>query len=388
MYSFYRTFWLPLGYHTNNSNAMLYTQLKKITDADEKKRTVEHLIDLRSQLDKEIPEKTADNTLLLATWNIRQFTDNRRAESYIYIAEILSRFDLIAIQEVKEQRKGLEKVMSILGKNWNYICTDVTEGDKGNGECIAFLYDTNKVSFKNMAGEIVLPSDSLIDDMQFARTPFCVSFQAGWFKFNIATVHIFYGDVSKKEDLERRRKEILTLGKFLSARAQKEEFNYVVLGDFNIPKAGDQYMTALEESGFTIPSRIKKHPTDLGETKHYDQIAFNLHMNDTMQIFDETQPKKSGAFNFTKSVYKESDYEEYIEVMPDVKESVPNPDKPGKNMTVKRKRTGEEAKKYFKTYYRINQMSDHLPLWVELKVDFSSQYIENLRQEILEKEKK
>ena len=367
---------------------MLYTQLKKIYDADEKKRTIEHLIDLRSQLDKEIPEKTADNTLLLATWNIRQFTDNRRPESYIYIAEILSRFDLIAIQEVKEQRKGLEKVMSILGKNWNYICTDVTEGGKGNGECIAFLYDTNKVSFKNMAGEIVLPDDSLIDNMQFARTPFCVSFQAGWFKFNIATVHIFYGDISKKEDLERRRKEILTLGQFLSARAKKEDFNYIVLGDFNIPDVGDKYMSALEESGFTIPSRIKEHPTDLGETKHYDQIAFNLHTNDAMQIFDETQPKKSGAFNFTKSVYKESDYEEYIDVMPEVKESVPNPDKPGKNMTVKRKRTGEEAKKYFKKHYRTSQMSDHLPLWVELKVDFSTQYIDNLRQEILEKEKK
>ena len=37
---------------------------------------------------------------------------------------------------------------------------------------------------------------------------------------------------------------------------------------------------------------------------------------------------------------------------------------------------------YFHDTYRIDQMSDHKPLWVELKVDFSDQYIEKLRQEV------
>jgi hypothetical protein len=34
--------------------------------------------------------KTAFGTLLFATWNIREFGDNRRAESLHYIAEIIS----------------------------------------------------------------------------------------------------------------------------------------------------------------------------------------------------------------------------------------------------------------------------------------------------------
>ena len=180
---------------------MLYTYLKDIKDLTERKRTIEHLILLRKQLDEEIPQKNAENSLLLATWNIRQFTDNRKQESYMYIAEILSRFDLIAVQEVKEKMRGLEKVKSILGKNWDYIATDVTDStDGGNGERIAFLYDTNKVSFKNIAGEIVLPHTELIQGMQFARTPFCVAFQAGWFKFNLTTVHIFYGKENKADE--------------------------------------------------------------------------------------------------------------------------------------------------------------------------------------------
>ena len=357
---------------------MLYTYLKKIKDADEKKRTIKHLIQLRSQLD-EIPKKTAEGTLLLATWNIRQFTNNRRPESYMYIAEILSRFDLVAIQEVKEDMKGLEEVMKILGKNWDFIATDVTEGKPGNGERIAFLYDTNKVSFKNIAGEIVLPDDELINGMQFARTPFCVAFQSGWFKFYLTTVHIVYG--SKKEDLEKRQDEIKVIGNFLSNRAINVEASYIILGDFNIPKAGDKYMNALESTGFRIPKPIKEHPTNLGQdVKHYDQIAFNLHSEYDLDVLDDNAVVKSGAFDFTKSVYRDEDYAEYIQYMMK-EESVPNPDKPGKNMRIKVERTGEEAMSYFHDTYRINQMSDHMPLWIELKVDFSDQYINKLLEE-------
>ena len=338
---------------------MLYTGIKQIKGADMRLRTIEKLKVLRKQLDKEIPEKTAANSLLLATWNIRAFKkDSRTKESLYYIAEILSRFDLVAIQEVHGQREELEKVMAILGKNWKYIATDVTAGSAGNGECMAFLYDTNKVSFKSMAGEIVLPKDNkTLEGLQFARTPFCVSFQAGWFKFNIATVHIYYGNGS--EGLKQRAKEITALSKFLSTRANNEKNNYIILGDFNIPDVDDEYMKALESGGFKIPKPLKEHPTDLGETHHYDQIAFKLKMNKTMQIFDE-KVQKAGAFNFTKSVYNDSEYEAYL---PDM-----DPEK----------YAGDTPENYFHSTYRTFQMSDHFPMWVELKVDFSGQYLDEL----------
>lgn len=340
---------------------MLYTGIKNIKDAAMRQRTIENLIVLRAQLDKEIPCKTADRSLLLATWNIRAFgKDSRTKESLYYIAEILSRFDLVAIQEVKGQREELEKVVAILGKNWDYIATDVTGGHAGNGEAIAFLYDTNKVSFKNMAGEIVLPKENkTLEGLQFARTPFCVSFQAGWFKFNIATVHIYYGD--GKEGLERREKEIKTLSQYLSKRANDEKNNYVILGDFNIPDVDDNFMKALETGGFRIPKPIKEHPTDLGETSHYDQIAFKLTINKTMQIFNEKE-QKAGAFNFTKSIYRQDEYEPYLPYMD----------------TTEYDEKGVVS--YYNTFYRTFQMSDHLPLWVELKVDFSGQYLEELKE--------
>ena len=69
---------------------------------------------LRKQLDKEIPGKTASSSFLLATWNIREFgSEKRKIEDYFYIAEIISRFDLIAIQEVLGNKKALDKLMPI-----------------------------------------------------------------------------------------------------------------------------------------------------------------------------------------------------------------------------------------------------------------------------------
>ncbi|MDR0491100.1 MAG: hypothetical protein LBH28_07655, partial [Oscillospiraceae bacterium] len=83
-----------------------YPSIKRISDNSEKARVVERLLALRAQLNRDIPAKTATEPLLLATWNIREFGDNRRSESLHYIAEIISRFDLVAVQEVASNLDG------------------------------------------------------------------------------------------------------------------------------------------------------------------------------------------------------------------------------------------------------------------------------------------
>ena len=331
-------------------------------DPERLQRTTDNLLKLRSQLSREIPQKTAVETLLLATWNIRKFGNNRMDESLFYIAEIINRFDLVAIQEVSPDLAGLEKLMWLLGPNWDYIVTDSTDGNAGAGERLAFVYDRCKIIFRKMAGEIVLPLDSLIDErLQFARTPYCVAFQAGWFKFVLTTVHIFYGK-DTQDDKEKRSKEIDKITSILSKRAGKEDVSYILLGDFNIPHTDDPMMQYLEKYGFSVPAAIRKHPADLGGTKHYDQIAFNLKLDDRMIVFAEKE-QKAGAFNFTKSVYRKEDLDCYRGYFRDKME--------GKNE--------KEIEKYYMTTWRTFEMSDHLPLWVELQVDFSDRYLEKLK---------
>ena len=338
-----------------------YASIKKIRDSSEKNRVVEKLLLLREQLNRQIPHKTAADTLLLATWNIRGFGDNRRTESLHYLAEIIARFDLVAIQEVANNLAGLEKLVSLLGPNWDYIVTDSTEGVAGGGERMAFVYDKCKVFFRKMAGKIVLPDSKLLDKKwQFARTPFTVAFQAGWFRFVLTTVHVYYGKNTAED--ARRVQEIDAIAEFLKKRAKKEDESYILLGDFNIFKHDDATMKALEKHGFYVPSAIREHPTDIGKTKYYDQIAFKLKLEQNMVVFSEKK-QRAGAFDFTESVYTADDLDIYRQYF-DEKYTV------GK--------TEKSITTYYKSSWRTFEMSDHLPLWIELKVDFSNQFLKKI----------
>ena len=344
-----------------------YTSIKRVKDEAERRRIIERLLELRKQLDRDIPAKTATETLLLATWNIRDFGDNRRTESLHYLAEIISRFDLVAIQEVGMNQDGLAKLVSLLGHNWDYIVTDCTEGVDGCSERMAFIYDRCKVFFRKIAGELVLPQSKVLKGydgtgkLQFARTPFSVAFQAGWFRFMLTTVHIYYG--SKGDEDPRRVEEIAAVAKFIKDRAKKEDENYILLGDFNIANTNQATMKALEKQGFFIPNEIREHPSDLAKSKHYDQIAFKLKIDTNMIVFTKGK-QRAGTFNFAETVYRQEDFDIYKAYFDED--------------IFKKKDTEKKLLSYYMTSWRTFQMSDHLPLWIELQVDFSNQYLEKI----------
>jgi len=160
-----------------------------ITDSPPPQIALE-LAELRSALDAAIPTKALDRNLLIATWNIRALGDltekwksdpgdspQRDLHALRCIAEIISRFDVIALQEVRANLKALRHTLKLLGSNWGLILTDVTRGSPGNGERMAFLFDTRKVRLSGLASELVVPQeqlDSIAPDAlekQFARTP-------------------------------------------------------------------------------------------------------------------------------------------------------------------------------------------------------------------------
>src|SRR4051812_45387044 len=95
-----------------------YTNLKGSDYELNRKFVIERLLALKEAL-KKIPSKTVDNNFLLATWNIREFErptfGARLPETFYYLAEIISSFDLVAIQEVREDLTALRKLMDLLG---------------------------------------------------------------------------------------------------------------------------------------------------------------------------------------------------------------------------------------------------------------------------------
>ena len=351
-----------------------YYAIKKTTE-ELRKRTAAGLLRLRTQLAEEVPQRTISDTLLLATWNIREFDSSkygdRTAEPLHYIAEIISHFDLVAIQEVREDLWALDKVQELLGGWWKYIVTDVTYGASGNGERMAFMYDSRKVTFGGLAGEVVLPDVRGQErSLQFARTPFLCGFKASWTKFNLCTVHIYYGD--SKADDPRRIKEIEDLAQLLADKAKPpgeqparpdgavttprntSPENMILLGDFNIFAREDKTFEGLTKAGFVIPEELLKlKGSNLDQSKFYDQIAFLVRP----ERFGTTN--KAGVFNFCKSVYREEDEGVYGPVIGDAYANAKN------------------KKNYYKQW-RTFQMSDHLLLWVELKIDFGTEYLTTL----------
>jgi small GTP-binding protein len=171
-----------------------YHDLKRY-DADKARWIAERLLALRTELRASDLGRRQAGTLVIGSWNIRAFDDGtpRRDESYHYIAEIIDKFDICAVQEVKTDLDPLRRLVRLLGPNWDWFVTDVTEGDPGNTERQAFLYNTDVVRFRNLVGELVLPADDLVAGEQIARTPYFASFQAGWFRFTLMGLHIVYG---------------------------------------------------------------------------------------------------------------------------------------------------------------------------------------------------
>src|SRR5262245_20533508 len=59
-----------------------------------------------------VPERVRSSKLLLATWNIREFESGkygaRQREALYYIAEIIDHFDIVAVQEVRDDLSSLE----------------------------------------------------------------------------------------------------------------------------------------------------------------------------------------------------------------------------------------------------------------------------------------
>jgi endonuclease/exonuclease/phosphatase family metal-dependent hydrolase len=333
---------------------------------------------------RRVPDKNATETLLLATWNLKAFdggaSDNRTDESYWYIAEIISHFDIVAIQEVGANMGALEKLRNRLGGTWNYIVSDVTEGKAGNEERLAFLFDRRKIRFSGIAGEIVIPpienSDgkTIAPSNQLVRTPTIIGLEAGWFRFMLSTVHIIWG--TGQAEHPKRVAEIKALAGFLKERSEDANAwsqNLILLGDFNIFDAdpSNAAYSAIIENGFFIPKSLQNiPPSNVGnDPRFYDQIALKTRANNL-------EPTgRGGVFDFFEIVYRDNDYPDHVPAMMEGRAE----DDPENRLTFDSKgkeRNEDKRRAYYRNHWRRQQMSDHLPMWIELKIDHGQDYLD------------
>ena len=325
-----------------------YSSMRRWAEAGVRDRTIDRLLGLRAGLRQTVTPSNKLTSFHLATWNLRDFGGHRlnpaprSPESLFYIAEIISAFDLVAVQEVNQDMTAFEELMRYMGPHWTYMATDVS----GNSERLAFVYDQRKIQFRHIAGEIVLPPLKGKPVAQFNRTPYLVAFQAGWFKFNLCTVHIYYGSA---KDTRQRIAEIAAIADFFVKRQKEDGETYVLLGDFNILNPDDPTMKTLLGGGFEVPPELRD-PTAVASANYYDQIALRPAKR-------QVEIAKAGAFQWQDYVYRDTP-EDYAVYKPQLK---------GK--------TDIAAYRKWRTW----QMSDHKPLWAEIRVDFTDDYLSSLK---------
>lgn len=221
-----------------------------------------------------IPSRRLDENILIATWNIQQFSNRHGRRAIQYMADICERFDIIALQEVKTDLRGLQRLQGLLPGNYKILLSDPT----GNSERFAFLYDKRTVIPTGLVCEIGFPvSAKKHEGYQLHRMPYCASFRAGRFDFVIVTAHIYFGKTKKER--KQREEEIKRLVEFVARRSRTErnkvfDKDFFIVGDLNIEKADDPFFDALTSEGFVMPAKLKNLKTNFNRDKTFDKIAW------------------------------------------------------------------------------------------------------------------
>ncbi len=284
----------------------------------------------------QVPPSKLDETLLIATWNIRELGKQHRLDASLhYLAEVIGTFDLVCLVEVRDDVRDLSEILHYLGPYWRVLFSDYITDHGGNRERVAFVYDERAVMFTGLAGNVLgertKKRAEYVDKISWWRPPFVASWRAGNFDFLLMGTHIRWGasETARQHELEK-------LATWVTQR-EHERFIYdkdiILVGDFNIPDRSSALYKAITAGGLKAPSGVLgiEHGSNLERTKHYDQILVAPHFPDSvtghagvLDIFDGSfQPLYEG-------IAKKTD----------------------KDLTF--------------------EMSDHLPLWIEINTDDDS----------------
>ena len=279
-----------------------------------------------------VPAKRSDN-LLIGTWNVRAFnrlTSEWRSQAgdspvrdlsnVLCIAETLRRFDVVAVQEVGSTAEGLLAALAALGSDWAFLVTDVTLGDAGNHERLAFVFDRERLRPSGLACELVVaPEDFGVSTdvlgRQFARTPYGVSFARDPNVFTLVTLHVVYGNAPGD-----RVGELQKIAEWLADWATTgDEFgeNLIALGDFNIDRQVDdggnvdELYKAFTDTGLKPPDNLNHVPRTITDDPDPNAPADRRHYYDQIAWFTG-QPggppalslgyENSGMFDFTQDL--------------------------------------------------------------------------------------
>jgi TIR domain len=310
----------------------------------------DRLDDLHTELTRSIPPRRVDGNLLIATWSMRLLGRKpiEPAESRYYLAAIISAFDVVTLPKVHRDLGELNRLLEILGPDWEYIVTDISEGRMGNAERFAILHYAPRVQFDHASGEVVLPRDELVDGEQFARKPLIASFRAGDLRFRVCTAHLSFGGPTKQA-VAQTAKEAEALARHLVARAARRDPTGIVLsGNLNLRRKDSPVVKALRKGGVELPDELLLPTMALSRSEYYAG-AIGFISPDGEPRFGTDEPN-GGAFDFSRALFRSEHLAHYRD------SGLYQPPEGAR----------DDERKF--ALWGVRGISDHLPLWAELQV--------------------
>lgn len=230
------------------------------------------------------PETSRPETIRIATFNIQFFGPSKVADPIVMktIATIVSQFDIVAIQEVRNAtvRPITELVQLLQASGANYassVSQPIGEGERYK-EAYAFVFDQNRIGMIPDSAYVVADPDELM-----SREPMVASFEVRGnagdarrpFRFTLINVHTSPSEVADNAVINEM--DVLD-DVFTSVRNYEFEMtgeeDFIMLGDLNVDTEG------LRELG-RIPhvfSVAGDAPTNTRRSKTYDHILIDGNM--------------------------------------------------------------------------------------------------------------
>lgn len=184
------------------------------------------------------------------SWNIENFGKSKSAADLNYIADVVYKYDIIAIQEVVAGSGGAQTVANLAqllnykGSKWDYKISDPTNSSSYKMERYAFIWKANKVKLKNK------PWLEQKFRLEIDREPYFATFEVNKKTFTLVNFHA----ITKKKQPETEIKYF----KFLPN--QYPDLNLIFLGDFNCPEKHSVF-NPLKKMGYD--SVLKNQKTTL-----------------------------------------------------------------------------------------------------------------------------
>ncbi|MDZ4659859.1 MAG: endonuclease/exonuclease/phosphatase family protein [Bythopirellula sp.] len=227
----------------------------------------------------------------IAAFNIQAFGNTKAAKQYVMVrlADIIRKFDIVAIQEIRSQNEYLipnfVQLINQPGRRYDHVIGERL-GRSNNKEQYVYIFDTERIAIDPLSVYTISDPDDLMH-----REPLVATFMTTGvdpdeaFTFTLVNVHT----EPNQPDLNRELDGLAEVYRVVRRSARQED-DVILLGDFNVD---DRHLQRLGQLPGIFPL-IAGVATNTRQDQQFDNII--IHQSSTTEYAG-----RSGVFDVMRN---------------------------------------------------------------------------------------